>query len=85
MTDAFLCDGCEEYRPASRRFVGLEMDKDRIGSSDYTLDDIPTAAYKLFDTRGSHDHPKEGDYCFKCGMEMLELLVEWREEQPADE
>lgn len=72
MTDAFRCDGCDEYYDDEFRFLELEMETDVANFADFTLDDIPTEAYSiLYDSEGANT----GDFCPECGMTLLEDLL----------
>lgn len=70
MTDAFCCDGCNEFYHERYRFVGLEMDATAIRNGDFTFDDLPDGVYSLV------DGDDRGDLCTECGRKALGALVE---------
>jgi hypothetical protein len=76
MTDAFRCNGCDEYYDATFRFVRVEMDIDAaVARVDTTLDDIPTEAFGLCEgTLGGGDE-HVGDFCIDCGLDALDELI----------
>ena len=83
MTDAFRCDGCDEYHDAEFQFLDIEMDTDIVDLVDFTLDDIPTDAYGIL-CNESGQGDLSGDFCPECGMAVLTDLVEqFREDNGA--
>ena len=82
MTDAFRCDGCDEFFGAEEQFLDLDLDTDAVHGAGITLDDINPA----FDVAWNGAH---GDFCVECGQEVLEALVDLfvddaGEDEPAD-
>ena len=75
MTDAFRCDGCDEYHDAEFQFLGIAMDTGIVDFVDFTLDDIPTDAYGILGNE-SGQGDLSGDFCPECGMAVLTDLVE---------
>lgn len=73
MTDAFQCDGCDEYYHQDHRLVGVEVDLDWIAGLGITLDDLPAEMYELADV--SRPSQSGGDYCIECGQQILQTLV----------
>lgn len=83
MTDAFRCEGCGDYYDQQFNLVNLEVNPDALRAADLTLDDLPVETYDLT-AYEQGDGPDRGDYCVECGMDMLELLVAWAEDDATD-
>lgn len=70
MTDAFLCDGCDEFYHERHRFVGLKIDVSAVRNADFIIDDLPVGTGSLV------DRDDRGELCTECGRKALEALVE---------
>lgn len=69
MSDAFRCNGCDEYYDRDFRLAGVDFDREALRVADFTLDDLPNEVFSLVEDG-------YGDFCPDCGLEALELLVD---------
>jgi hypothetical protein len=81
VTEAFRCNGCGEYYDAPFRLVSIEAHIDAIDVTDLTLDELKSELYGVLeDDYVADGHDPSGDFCFKCGVDLLGDLVDRFEE-----